>query len=126
MDGESQRIDKWLFYARVVKSRSLAARLAQSGRVRIDGKKCEHAAAPVRVGNVLTLTLERRILVLKVLSPGARRGPAPEARLLYEDLSPPQAGQGAPPDMPGPVREPGGRPTKKARRAFLRTARDAD
>jgi len=83
----SQRIDKWLFFARVVKSRSLAQKLAISGRVRINGGKCEHASDTVKPGDVLTITLERRILVYRVLEPGDRRGPADEARTLYEDLS---------------------------------------
>lgn len=84
----SQRIDKWLFFARVVKSRSLAARLAISGRVRINGEKCAHASATVKPGDVLTVTMEGRILVYRVEAPGTRRGPAEEARTLYADLSP--------------------------------------
>lgn len=94
----SQRIDKWLFFARVVKSRSLAAKLAQSGRVRINGQKCDHAADTVRPGDTLTTTMERRILVYRVLDPGVRRGPADEARALYEDLSPTPGAEAAPPD----------------------------
>lgn len=94
----SQRIDKWLFFTRVVKSRSLAAKLAQSGRVRINGEKCEQASAAIRPGDVLTITVERRILVYRVLDTGARRGPAEEARRLYEDLSPTPASGAVPPD----------------------------
>ena len=86
---ERQRIDKWLFFARVVKSRSLAARLAQAGRVRVNRNKIEQAAYQIKVGDVLTISLDRRILVYRVLAPGARRGPAEEARLLYEDMTPP-------------------------------------
>ena len=90
---ERQRIDKWLFFARVVKSRSLAAKLAQSGRVRVNREKIDQASQLVRPGDVLTITLDRRILVYRVLSPGLRRGPAEEARTLYEDLtSRPEAG----------------------------------
>jgi ribosome-associated heat shock protein Hsp15 len=113
-----QRIDKWLFFARVVKSRSLAAKLAQAGRVRINGDKIDQASESVKPGDVLTLTLERRILVYRVLLPGSRRGPAEEARTLYEDLSPPLAPKGeAVPDALPPLREAGsGRPTKKERR----------
>ena len=94
----SQRIDKWLFFARVVKSRSLGSKLALSGRVRINGEKCEQAAQAVKPGDVLTLTLERRILVYRVLDAGVRRGPAEEARMLYEDLSPMSGDADAPPD----------------------------
>jgi ribosome-associated heat shock protein Hsp15 len=113
-----QRVDKWLFFARVVKSRSLAAKLAQAGRVRINGEKTDQAADTVRPGDTLTITLERRILVYRVLAPGTRRGPAEEARLLYEDLSPPPAdNRNALPDAVPPVRALGsGRPTKRERR----------
>jgi ribosome-associated heat shock protein Hsp15 len=113
-----QRIDKWLFFSRVVKSRSLGAKLAQMGRVRINGEKTDQAADSVKPGDVLTITLDRRILVYKVLLPGTRRGPAEEARLLYEDLSPPPAARDpALPDALVPVRDAGsGRPTKRQRR----------
>lgn len=118
MPGDRQRIDKWLFFARVVKSRSLGAKLAQAGRVRINGGKTDQAADAVRVGDTLTITVERRILVYKVLGAGARRGPAEEARLLYEDLSPPPPPKAEMlPDAVLPVRDIGsGRPTKKERR----------
>ena len=113
-----QRIDKWLFFSRAVKSRSLAAKLAQMGRVRINGEKTNQAADSVKPGDVLTITLDRRILVYKVLLPGSRRGPADEARLLYEDLSPaPAPKDPALPDALVPVRDAGsGRPTKRERR----------
>jgi len=113
-----QRIDKWLFFSRAVKSRSLGAKLAQLGRVRINGEKTSQAADSVKPGDVLTITLDRRILVYKVLSPGTRRGPAEEARLLYEDLSPePAPRDRSLPDALVPVREAGsGRPTKRQRR----------
>ena len=88
------------------------------GRVRINGDKAGQASDSVKQGDVLTITLERQILVYKVLPPGSRRGPADEARTLYEDLSPPPAPKGeAPPDALPPLREAGsGRPTKKERR----------
>ena len=116
-DGR-QRIDKWLFFARAVKSRSLAARLVVAGRVRINRDKAAQASDTVRTGDVLTITLDRRILVWKVLAPGARRGPAEEARDLYEDMSPaPAAHDPALPDAVAPVRQAGsGRPTKRERR----------
>lgn len=118
MAGDRQRIDKWLFFARVVKSRSLAAKLAVAGRVRINGEKSDQAADTVRVGDTLTITAERRILVYKVLDPGTRRGPAEEARLLYEDLSPPPPPKAdALLDAVPALRDiGGGRPTKKERR----------
>ncbi len=115
-DGR-QRIDRWLFFARVVKSRSLAARLVQAGRVRIDGRKSDQASDIVRPGNTLTITLDRRILVYRVVDPGLRRGPAEEARGLYEDLSEPPTRADAPVDALPPIRDLGsGRPTKRDRR----------
>lgn len=113
-----QRIDKWLFFARVVKSRSLAAKLAAAGRVRINRDKASQAADLVKPGDVLTITLDRRILIFKVTDPGVRRGPAEEAKRLYEDLSPPPAPKGETViDAMVPLREAGsGRPTKRERR----------
>lgn len=113
---ERQRVDRWLFFARILKSRTLAGKLVSSGGVRINGTKIDQPSRMISAGDVLTVTLERRIKVLRVLDPGKRRGPASEAQTLYEDLSPPE-----PPrqERPRPVaeREPGsGRPTKKQRR----------
>ncbi len=114
----TQRIDKWLFFARIVKSRSLAAKMVQSGRVRVNCDKVSNAARAIRPGDVLTVSLERRVVVLKVLAAGERRGPYSEARLLYEDLTPPEPPpETAPPPANAGVREQGsGRPTKKQRR----------
>lgn len=113
-----QRIDKWLFFSRAVKSRSLAAKLVVAGRVRINRDKAAQASDLVRAGDVLTITLERRIFVWKVLGTGSQRGPAEEARLLYEDMSPPPVPKGeAVPDAIPALRDAGsGRPTKKERR----------
>ncbi|MBZ9711231.1 RNA-binding S4 domain-containing protein [Mesorhizobium sp. ESP7-2] len=113
-----QRIDKWLFFTRAVKSRSLAAKLVVAGRVRINRDKAAQASDLVRPGDVLTITLDRRIFVWKVLGAGVRRGPAEEARTLYEDMSPPPAAKAdALPDAIPALREAGsGRPTKKERR----------
>jgi ribosome-associated heat shock protein Hsp15 len=122
MPGEErQRIDKWLFFARVVKSRSLAAKLVQAGRVRINREKVEQAAHPVKPGDVLTITLERRVLIYRITAPGTRRGPAEEARRLYEDVGQPATHAAGPSDPDAALREPGtGRPTKKERRAVDR------
>ena len=68
-----QRIDKWLFFSRAVKSRALAARLVVAGRVRINRDKAAQASDLVRPGDVLTITLDGRILVWKVLGAGVRR-----------------------------------------------------
>lgn len=122
-----QRIDKWLFFARIAKSRSLGAKLASAGKVRINSDKATQAADLVKPGDVLTVTLERRIAIYKVLAPGVRRGPAVEARMLYEDLSPPPARKDdAKPAAIAPLRDAGsGRPTKKQRRETDRL-RDSD
>ncbi|MEP3277229.1 MAG: RNA-binding S4 domain-containing protein [Stappiaceae bacterium] len=116
MDTERQRIDKWLWYARVTKSRTLAQKLATGGRVRVNKDKITSASHQIKIGDVLTIALERRVLVLHVLESGTRRGPATEARTLYEDLSPPPPPR--PQRSPEPAKRlPGsGRPTKKERR----------
>ncbi len=121
-EGERQRVDKWLFFARIVKSRSLAARLATGGKVRVNRNKIDQASHQVKTGDVLTITLERRVIVCRVQRAGTRRGPASEARELYEDLTPPAAAPEASRDIAAaPQREPGsGRPTKKERRALDR------
>lgn len=116
MAGEGrQRIDKWLFFARIVKSRSLAAKLVQAGKVRLNREKIDQAAHAVKPGDVLTISLERCILVYRVLQPGTRRGPAEEARTLYEDMSAPSPATQQP--AADAARDPGsGRPTKRERR----------
>ncbi len=86
-EAERQRIDKWLWFARVVKTRSLAAELVASGHVRVNGRRSDTPGKAVRSGDVLTIALDRSIRVLRVRHAGARRGPYEEARLLYDDLS---------------------------------------
>ena len=86
--GGKQRIDKWLWFARVMKTRSLAARLVADGHVRINSNRADAPSKSIAAGDVLTIALERQVRVLKVLSAGSRRGPFEEARLLYEDLTP--------------------------------------
>ncbi|MEL6750521.1 MAG: RNA-binding S4 domain-containing protein [Pseudomonadota bacterium] len=115
------RVDKWLFFARIVKSRTLAQGHIRAGRVRVNSNKIASPAATCAPGDVLTVTLDRQVKVLRILAPGERRGPAPEARLLYEDLTPaPVAGENdtiAPAsNRPAPRDEGAGRPTKKERR----------
>lgn len=114
----SQRVDRWLWFARVVKSRTLAAGLITDGRVRINTVKAEKSSQSVKPGDVLTLTVGPRLRILKVQAIGHRRGPATEAQGLYVDLTPPP-----PPREDTPIvsslgeREPGaGRPTKRDRR----------
>ncbi|WP_299819109.1 RNA-binding S4 domain-containing protein [uncultured Roseibium sp.] len=114
--GGGLRIDKWLWYARVTKSRSLAQKLISSRHVRLNSDKVVTPSKTVKVGDVLTIALDRRILVLKVAALGSRRGPFEEARKLYEDMSPPPPPKEEQPSHPA-LREAGaGRPTKRDRR----------
>ena len=119
MAGDKQRIDKWLFFARAVKSRSIAANLASGGHVKINDRTSDGADNPVRFGDVLTIRLERHVLVWKVSGLAERRGPATEAQLLYEDLTPSKPE--TEPHFKDAQRVPGsGRPEKKERRAMER------
>lgn len=113
-----ERIDKWLWRSRALKTRSLAAAAVADGRVRLNGARIDAPAKQIRVGDVVTVTLPERVLVWKVLDFGERRGPAPEARLLYEDLSPPAAPAAAAERRDAPAAGP--RPTKQERRAMDR------
>lgn len=118
-------MDKWLWYARVTKSRTLAQKLASSGRIRINNEKTSSGNKAVRVGDMLTITLERRVLVLKVAVLGTHRGPYIEAQKLYEDFSPPPPKKEEVVASPG-LREAGaGRPTKRDRRR-IEAFRDPD
>jgi ribosome-associated heat shock protein Hsp15 len=87
MREDRQRLDKWLWFARFAKTRSLAAKLVASGFVRLNGQRTDNAAKAVAVGDVITIALSRATLVVRVEGLGERRGPAPEARRLYLDLS---------------------------------------
>ncbi|HEX6742103.1 MAG TPA: RNA-binding S4 domain-containing protein [Sphingomicrobium sp.] len=80
------RIDRFLFFIRLVKSRTLAQAMIESGHARIDGARVEKPSAEVRVGSIVALPLHGRVRVLKVLALPSRRGPAPEARACYEEL----------------------------------------
>ncbi len=90
MSDGAIRLDKWLWQARFFRSRALAGKLCNGGRVRVDGVKIEKAHFSVRIGQVLTFPQARRIRVVRVLELGDRRGPAQEAQMLYEDLSDPE------------------------------------
>src|SRR4051812_22427103 len=85
--SESLRIDKWLWHARFCKTRALAQAKAAAGHVRVNGHRVEKPSATVRVGDVMTFAAGGRVIAVRVLGLGERRGPAPEARLLYEVLS---------------------------------------
>lgn len=112
-----QRLDKWLFFSRAIKSRTLAQKIIETGAVRINSERTVSSDAKVGAGDVLTMVLNERVLVWRVLDPGERRGPTSEAATLYEDISPPPLAKAE--RKPGfAERAPGaGRPTKKDRRA---------
>lgn len=132
---EVQRLDKWLWFARVLKTRTSAAGLISDGRVRVNRVRTTKPAQPVRAGDVITISVAGGVRVLEVLAAGKRRGPATEAAELYNEIVPlqraraargtgSQSGDAA--DLPGPgqgapTTEAGsGRPTKKHRRVLDR------
>ena len=80
------RLDRYLFFIRLLKSRTLAQALLEEGRTRIDGRRVEKVSETIRVGATITFPLRGAIRVIRVLSIPARRGPAPEARACYEEL----------------------------------------
>jgi ribosome-associated heat shock protein Hsp15 len=88
-----ERIDKWLWRARFAKTRPLAAKLVSSGHVRVEGRRIDDPGRKIRVGDVLTVALPRDVAVVRVLDFGERRGPAQEARALYERVAPPEPEQ---------------------------------
>lgn len=106
------RVDKWLWHARFFKTRSKASAVVAAGRLRINGVRARKAAQGIRPGDVLTFPQERDVRVVRVLALPDRRGPAPEARASYEDLSPPAASR----DPAAPQVEKG-RPSRNDRRA---------
>jgi ribosome-associated heat shock protein Hsp15 len=129
----TQRLDKWLWFARFVKTRTLAADIVSAGKVRINRVRVEKPAQTVRAGDVLTLNLNRRIQLVRVLGIGERRGPSAAARALYEELTAegdvikPQSSSSPPgaawrPSERSLVGRPmgSGRPTKKERREIDR------
>jgi ribosome-associated heat shock protein Hsp15 len=87
MREDRQRLDKWLWFARFAKTRTLAAKLVTDGFVRVNGQRVETAAKAVAVGDVLTVAVARTTALVRVEALGTRRGPAPEARLLYSEVA---------------------------------------
>jgi ribosome-associated heat shock protein Hsp15 len=118
--GPSIRVDKWLWFARFFKSRNIATKLVQARKLRINSVPVAKASVTVRAGDVLTFQQQKSIRVIKIVNIGTRRGPAPEAQALYEDLAPPEEKkQEARTTLKSGQREAGaGRPTKADRRAL--------
>jgi ribosome-associated heat shock protein Hsp15 len=84
--AEALRLDKFLWFARIVKTRALAQSLAEQGRLRISGRVANRAHTPVRVGDVLSFAMRGKVRVLRVEALPVRRGPPAEARALYTEL----------------------------------------
>jgi ribosome-associated heat shock protein Hsp15 len=82
------RLDKWLWQARFFKTRSLATRYVETSRCRVDGRVTDKPHAAVAPGMVLTFALGSRVHVVRIRALGERRGPAPEARALYDEIEP--------------------------------------
>ena len=119
--GDTIRVDRWLWFARFFKSRNLATKLVQSRKVRVNSTVVAKPSATVKVGDVLTFPQAKSIRVIKILAIGTRRGPAPEAQALYEDLAPKEeAAKSEAPAVSGAARRDkgAGRPTKADRRAM--------
>jgi ribosome-associated heat shock protein Hsp15 len=128
VSAPGQRLDKWLWFARVVKSRTQAAGLVSTGKVRVNRIKIDKPAHGLKLGDVVTVSVGRKVRVLKVVAAGVRRGPASEAQGLFEELNPapsPQIAGGTKASSREAAilatkpadREPGaGRPTKRDRR----------
>ncbi|MEM7177352.1 MAG: S4 domain-containing protein [Pseudomonadota bacterium] len=120
-DGDTIRIDKWLWQARFFKTRTKATAAVTAGAVRINAQRCQKASQSIRPGDVLTFVAGRDVRVIRVEAIGTRRGPASEAATLFTDLDPPKAQSGATEADPAAptcvTRDPGsGRPTKRQRR----------
>ena len=124
MSRDTLRLDKWFWYARFIKSRSLATKLCNSGKVRVNGSLINKAHQSVAPGDVLTFPVGPNIRVIKIIKLGNRRGPAKEAQALYEDLQPidqiaKKIGSTLAPE-PAKRERGSGRPTKVQRRAIER------
>lgn len=112
---EKLRLDKWLWFARFYKTRSLAAATVAGGAVRINGTPASKRSTTISAGDVLTFAKDDHVRVIRIEACGTRRGPAPEAQALYTDLSPPVPRKED--KIPhNPAFEGKGRPSKRDRR----------
>jgi ribosome-associated heat shock protein Hsp15 len=113
--AEKLRLDKWLWFARFYKTRTLAASIVAGGAVKINGTPASKRSTTIIAGDVLTFAKDDQIRVIRVQACGTRRGPAPEAQELYTDLAPPE--HTVKDKVPhNPAFEGKGRPTKRDRR----------
>lgn len=118
----AQRLDKWLWFARVAKSRTIAAAAISDGKIKVNRVRADKPSQTVKVGDVITSRMTRMVRVLRIAALGQRRGPAPEAQALYEDLTPTpdpvsaRAGSVQDASAWGQREAGSGRPTKRDRR----------
>jgi len=113
--GDKLRLDKWLWFARFFKTRSLSATRVAAGDIRVNGERVTKRATTVAAGDVLTFAIGDNVRVIEVVAIGTRRGPASEAQALYTDMSPqPVVRETHVPE--NPRFEGKGRPTKRVRR----------
>ena len=110
MSEAGLRVDKWLWYARFFKTRTQAAKICAGGQLRLGGTPVTKAHSRVKIGDVLTFPQGGTIRVIRILALGERRGPAAEARLLYEDLTPPEPKNTATAKPATAPRDPGDEP----------------
>lgn len=126
---DTQRIDKWLWCARLYKTRTLAAKEVNDGRMRItrsgETLRADKASFSIRPGDTVVFTKNDRLRIIEIVSCAMRRGPASEAQTLYKDLSPPPLPKKERQPLPFEREKGAGRPTKKDRRA-LEALKDAD
>jgi ribosome-associated heat shock protein Hsp15 len=101
----AQRLDKWLWHARIVKTRSVAAQLIAQGKFKVNRDRVIKPATMVKSGDVITMAVFGRVRVLKIEGFSERRGPAMEARTLYADLTPAADDASADRDAPSPRKE---------------------
>ena len=114
---EKLRVDKWLWYARFFKTRTLAAQQVTSGHLRVNSQPVRKAGYQIKVGDILTFPKEQDIRIIEIVALGDKRRGAPEAVLLYNDLDPPQPKRKSDKEPVDGLRDQGaGRPTKKERR----------
>jgi ribosome-associated heat shock protein Hsp15 len=106
LEAAEQRLDRWLWFSRMLKSRTMAAQLVAEGKVRVNRTRALKPSQTIRPGDVLTIALRGRVQIVRVLAPGCRRGPPVEARQLYEPIGPQDAaeGRGEPPGAPRAVK----------------------
>ncbi|MCW5713233.1 MAG: RNA-binding S4 domain-containing protein [Bauldia sp.] len=123
---DRQRIDRWLWHARLARTRSAAQALATSGQVRVNRERSESASRAVKLGDVLTVAFPTFVRVLRVTGFSERRGSATDAGRLYEDLAPRAPGTASPEVSEDPMSDPGGRPDKHARKDLIALKRGND